>query len=80
MKENWLRISKRTQKALTLQVRFKQKIKEAVRPLITDLGEKIPPGQPTADALNNFFASVFTEEKEDLLTPDTIYKGPDDGK
>ena len=67
-------------KSFYTYVRSKQKIKEAVGPLKTDSREEIPPGQPTADALNNFFAPVFTEEKEDLPTPDNIYQGPDDEK
>ena len=71
---------KEDSKSFYAYVRSKQKIKEAVGPLKTDSGEMIPPGQPTADALNNFFASVFTEEKEDLPIPDNIYKGPDDEK
>ena len=56
------------------------KIKDAVGPLKTDSGEPIPLGKPTADALNDFFASVFTEEKEELPIPDKIFMGQESEK
>ena len=52
---------KEDSKSFYAYVRSKQKIKDAVGPLKTETGETIPPGQQTADTLNNFFASVFTE-------------------
>ena len=47
-------------------------------PLKTNTEETIPPGQQTADALNNFFASVFTGENEKVPIPDPIFTGPED--
>ena len=67
-------------KSFYAYVRSKQKIKDAVGPLKTETGETIPPGQQTADTLNNFFASVFTEERDDVPTPDPMFTGPEEEK
>ena len=67
-------------KSFYAYVRSKPKIKDAVGPLKTETGETIPPGQQTADTLNNFFASVFTEERDDVPTPDPIFTGPEEEK
>ena len=71
---------KEDSKSFYAYVRSKQKIKEAVGPLKRDNGETIPPGQQTADALNGFFASVFTEEKDEVPEPGLIFKGSEDEK
>ena len=71
---------KEDSKSCYAYVRSKQKIKDAVGPLKTETGETIPPGQQTADSLNNFFTSVFTEERDDVPTPDTIFTGPEEEK
>ena len=67
---------KEDSKSFYAYVRSKQKVKDAIGPLKTDIGELIPPGQKTADTLNDFFASVFTEENQETPTPESIYKGP----
>ena len=61
-------------------VRSKQKVKDAVGPLKNDDGVTLQPGQETADALNNFFTSVFTKEDSEVPTPAQMYKGPEDEK
>ena len=71
---------KEDSKSFYAYVRSKQKIKDAVGPLKTENGETIPPGKPTADTLNNFFASVFTEEKDEIPTPEKIFKGTENEK
>ena len=64
---------KEDSKSFYAYVRSKQKIKDAVGPLKTETGETIPPGQQTTDTLNNFFASVFTEERDDVPTLDHLH-------
>ncbi|XP_072025359.1 uncharacterized protein [Amphiura filiformis] len=71
---------KEDSKSFYAYVRSKQKVKDAVGPLKTDTGETIPPGQPTAEALNDFFASVFTVENQNVPEPETIYTGPEEEK
>ena len=43
-----------------------------------EAGEKIPLGQETANALNEYFASVFTNENQDVPNPERIFKGAED--
>ena len=66
---------KENSKSFYTYVRSKQTGKDAVRPLKNDDGDNIPPGQETANALNKFFASVFTVEEEEVPTPQRIFKG-----
>ena len=67
-------------KSFYAYVRSKQKVKDAVGPLKNDDGETLQSGQETADALNRFFASVFTNEDTEVPDPTKMYKGPEDGK
>ncbi|XP_063960326.1 uncharacterized protein LOC135155303 [Lytechinus pictus] len=50
-------------KSFYAYVRTKQKVKDSVGPLKNEAGETINPGVDTANALNNYFVTVFADEK-----------------
>ncbi|XP_041483858.1 uncharacterized protein LOC121430607 [Lytechinus variegatus] len=65
-------------KSFYAYVRTKQKVKDSVGPLKNEAGETINPGVDTANALNNYFITVFADEKEEAPIPETIFQGPSD--
>ena len=61
-------------------VRSKQSIKSQVGPLKDEQGNIIAADKDTAEALNNFFETVFTEEDDVVPVATTVYKGDQEGK
>jgi len=73
---------KQDSKSFYAYIRSKQRCKENVGPLKDPVGNVISDDKMTADLLNKYFASVFTnEDLNDIPEPDTVFIGQsvDDG-
>ena len=68
---------KEDSKSFYAYVRSKQKVKDTVGPLKQETGETIPSGQQTADVLNEYFASVYTDEDQNVPNPKNFFEGPE---
>ena len=67
---------KQDSKSFYSYIRSKQRCKEVVGPLKDDLGNVINDDKLTADVLNNYFVSVFTnEDLTNVPDPDQVFRG-----